>query len=140
MAAKDIYFFVEDTTFILKEKAKVRTWLQQAARLEAFKIDELNFIFCSDTYLLGINQQYLQHDYYTDIITFDTSEKSGYLRGDIFISMDRVLDNADTLHLPFEMELKRVLIHGVLHLMGYSDKTTAAKASMTAKEDFYLAI
>jgi rRNA maturation RNase YbeY len=98
----------------------------------------LNYIFCSDEYLLEINKQYLDHDYFTDIITFDNSEEDKQLEGDIYISVDRVRDNAATFHTDFDSEMRRVLIHGLLHLVGYEDSSEALKTAMRAKEDEYL--
>jgi len=98
---------------------------------------DLSFIFCSDDYLLDINKKYLNHDFYTDVITFDYSENN-ILSGDVFISIDRVKENAGTFNVPFEEELQRVMIHGVLHLAGYKDKTDKEKKQMTDKENFYL--
>ena len=135
-----IHFFTEDISFRLKHRIKIKRWIKQAIADESFKLQEINFIFCSDEYLLQINNQYLQHDYYTDIITFDNSEKDSSILGDIFISIDRITDNASQLTIPFEQELHRVIIHGVLHLLGYKDKNKVDKAQMTAKEDAYLSI
>lgn len=135
-----IHFFNEDITFRLKNSLKIKGWIKQAILAEAHQLQELNFIFCSDDYLLGINKQYLEHDYYTDIITFDNSDKEQAIVGDIFISIDRISDNAAQLHIPFDRELHRVLIHGVLHLLGYKDKSSADKKRMTAKEDEYLSL
>lgn len=133
-----IHFFSEDLVFTLKQKTNVRNWVKATIIEEGYKLAELNFIFCSDAYLLTINQQYLNHDTYTDIITFDNSEVEKEITGDIFISIDRVRDNAAKFKVPFEDELHRVIIHGTLHLLGYPDKTKAARAVMTQKEDEYL--
>jgi len=99
----------------------------------------LNYIFCSDTYLHKINLEYLKHDTLTDIITFDYSEKK-QISGDIFISIDRIKENAPKFNQSTDIELNRVLIHGVLHLLGYKDKTPKEKETMRAKEDFYLTL
>ena len=101
---------------------------------------DLNYIFCSDDYLLEINKQYLDHDYYTDIITFDNSEEEGKIEGDIYVSVDRVKENAIEFGANFETELRRVLIHGLLHLMNYTDTSEELKAQMRAKEDECLLI
>lgn len=139
MALRDIFFFTEDTNFILKGKQKVREWIVSTIKAEGFqRIGELNFIFCSDEYLLEMNQQYLQHDTLTDIITFDNSEREDTITGDIFISVDRVWENATKFNVTHEYELHRVMIHGVLHLCGYPDKKPKEKALMTQKEDYYL--
>ena len=132
-----IAFLTEDITFELKEKLKHKAWLKEAAKAEGFRIGELNYIFCSDVYLLDINQKYLGHDTLTDIVTFDNSEDPKMIEGDIFISIDRVQENAlkfDTA----ESELKRVMIHGLLHLAGYKDKDKAQKELMTIKENEHL--
>lgn len=95
-------------------------------------------MFCSDEYLLEINKEYLDHDYFTDIITFDNSEEDNQLEGDIYISVDRVRENAATFHTDFDTEMRRVLIHGLLHLAGHDDTSEALKTAMRAKEDEYL--
>jgi len=128
-------FFTEDITFSLPQKTQTRAWLKDLATREGFKIGELNYIFCSDEYLLQVNREHLDHDYYTDIITFDNSEEETKLEGDIFISVDRVRDNAQALGVPHEQELRRVLAHGLLHLSGYGDKTDAEAAQMRQKEE-----
>ena len=133
-----ISFFEEDISFKLKNKAHVRQWITDAIQNEGFKLKELTYIFCSDNYLLQINQQYLDHDAYTDIITFDNSEGNKIVTGDIFISIDRIRENAAKFNVPETAELHRVIIHGVLHLMGYKDKSAPDKQKMTEKEDFYL--
>ena len=132
-----IAFLSEDITFELKEKLKHKAWLKDAAKAEGFKIGELNYIFCSDAYLLDINQKYLGHDTLTDIVTFDNSEDPKMIEGDIFISIERIRENAlkfDTA----ESELKRVMVHGLLHLAGYKDKGKAHKELMTIKENEHL--
>lgn len=133
-----IQFFEEDIAYKLKNKAAVRQWINETVLAEGFKLKELNYIFCSDDYLLQINQQYLDHDTYTDIITFDNSEKDKVIVSDIFISIDRIRENALKFNITETNELHRVLIHGALHLLGYKDKSTADKQKMTFKEDFYL--
>ncbi len=133
-----ITFFEEDIAYKLKNKTAVRQWITETIIAEGFKLKELNYIFCSDDYLLQINQQYLDHDTYTDIITFDNSEKEGSIAGDIFISIPRIRENALKFAITELNELHRVIIHGALHLLGYKDKTPADKQKMTFKEDFYL--
>ncbi len=110
-------------------------WLKKLIEKEGFSLVELNYIFCSDEYLLHVNQQYLHHDFYTDIITFDNSDKEFEIEGDIFISVDRVKENAKELSVPFSTELKRVMSHGVLHLCGYGDKTKEEIELMRKKEN-----
>ena len=133
-----ISFFEEDITFKLKDKAKVRQWITDTIIDEGFKLKELNYIFCSDAYLLEINKQYLDHDTYTDIVTFDNSEEEGKIVSDIFISIERIRENAIKFNVTETTELHRVIIHGALHLLGYKDKAPAEKQKMTQKEDFYL--
>ena len=133
-----IHFFVQDIRFNLKNKNKVKAWIKATITAEGYRLNELNYIFCSDSYLLNINQQYLDHDTYTDIITFDNSEKKGVIEGDIFISIDRIRENAAQFGTGETNELHRVMIHGALHLLGYKDKTVSSKNQMTAKEDEYL--
>lgn len=131
-----IHFFTEETDFKLPEKQKRKAWLKELAKLESFKISELNYIFCSDDYLHQLNQDYLNHDTLTDIITFDNSEKEKEMAGDIFISIDRVNENAQTHHVNQTTELSRVISHGLFHLAGYKDKTNDDVYQMRAKEDF----
>ena len=118
----------------------MRTWLNGIIQQEGYKISYLNYIFCNDKYLHKINLQYLQHDFYTDIITFDNSNIKATIESDIFISIQRVKENAKTLKINFTDELHRIMAHGVLHLCGYKDKTPKAKLLMTAKEDYYLSL
>src|ERR1700733_3748711 len=110
-----INFFEEDVTYKLKDKIKVRQWITETIVAEGFKLQELNYIFCSDEYLLTINQQYLDHDTYTDIITFDNSEIEKTIIGDIFISVERIKENAAKFKVDEATELHRVMIHGALH-------------------------
>jgi len=133
-----IRFFEEDITFKPKDQNRIKQWIKNAIAAEGYKLDELNYILCSDQYLLQINQQYLNHDTYTDIITFDNSEVSGIITGDIFISVERIRENAVKFNTGEKDELHRVLIHGALHLLGYKDKSAADKKLMTKKEDEYL--
>jgi rRNA maturation RNase YbeY len=132
-----IQFCSEDITFSLKEKLKHKAWLNEVAKQEGKKILELSYVFCSDDYLLQINKEYLNHDTLTDIVTFDNSEDPKKIEGDIFISIDRVKENGEKLGTS-ETELTRVMVHGLLHLLGYKDKKKEDKALMTEKEDFYI--
>jgi probable rRNA maturation factor len=132
-----IQFCTEDITFSLKEKLKHKAWLNEVAKQEGKKILELSYVFCSDDYLLQINKEYLNHDTLTDIVTFDNSEDPKKIEGDIFISIDRVKENGNKLGTS-ETELERVMVHGLLHLLGYKDKKKEDKAAMTEKEDFYI--
>ncbi|SHM83241.1 rRNA maturation RNase YbeY [Mucilaginibacter sp. OK098] len=133
-----IQFFEEDITYKLKNKTAVRQWITETIQSEGYKLKELTYVFCSDSYLLQINQQYLDHDTYTDIITFDNSEIANTIIGDIFISIDRIRENALKFSKTEADELHRVIIHGALHLLGYTDKSAPDKKKMTLKEDFYL--
>ncbi len=133
-----INFFQEEVSFTLKDKQKLKKWIKEAIEAEGFLLKELNYIFCSDEYLLQINRQYLNHDTLTDIITFDNSETPGKITGDIFISIERIWENAEKFNVTQTRELQRVIIHGALHLLGYADKKPADKKLMTEKEDFYL--
>jgi len=135
-----IQFFTESVSYNLPQKTKIRNWIKATIEKESYQLQELNFIFCSDDYLLGINQQYLNHDTYTDIITFDNSEEEKQIIGDIFISIDRIKENAKTFNTSTFDEVCRIMIHGTLHLLGYKDKGKAAKTLMTQKEDEYLSL
>jgi rRNA maturation RNase YbeY len=132
-----ISFHNQNIKFSLKDKTILKQWIKSTIEKKKRKTGEINFIFCSDEHLLGINKQYLDHDTYTDIITFDYSKEDVKLpiSGDIFISIDRVKENAEKFSKTFENELHRVIIHGTLHLLGYADKTKSAKAEMTKEED-----
>ena len=130
-----IHFFSEEIPYTLKQKLNRKRWLTKIATNAGFKIKELNYVFCSDEYLYQMNRDYLKHDTYTDIITFDNSEKKDDIEGDIFISIDRVRENAKTLAQEVETEMNRVLAHGLLHLMGYKDKTQEEAALMRLKEE-----
>ncbi len=138
MPKPTIYFFSEETNFKPKTLTGLRLWIVKTIESENYQLKELNFIFCSDKYLLKINQEYLNHDTYTDIITFDNSEVSMEISGDIYISIDRVKENSKTFKTNFIDELHRVIIHGILHLLGYTDKSKKDKELMTQKEDSYL--
>jgi probable rRNA maturation factor len=140
MSQPPIHFFSEDISFTLKEKNKVRNWIKNTIRSEGKKLRELNFIFCSDAYLLEINKQYLNHDTFTDIVTFDNSESPDLIIGDVFISIERIRENASKYKVAEKDELHRVIIHGTLHLIGYKDKTKPDKSLMTEKEDHHLAM
>ncbi len=135
-----IHFFSEDIKYTLKDKLALKRWIKDTIVTEGYILDELSFIFCSDEYLLRINQEYLDHDTYTDVITFDNSESPKTITGDIFISIERIKENASNYKLHVANELHRVMIHGTLHLLGYKDKGKTAKIMMTAKEDEYLKI
>ncbi len=133
-----IYFFNEESTFKLKQLNQTRNWINNTIESENYSLKSINFIFCSDQYLLKINQQYLNHNTFTDIITFDNSEINKQIEADIFISIERVKENSKTYNVKFSAELHRILIHGTLHLLGYRDKSPKQKKLMTAKENSYL--
>lgn len=136
-----IQFFSEEIDFHLQDQERFAQWLISIAHQNDHEIVDLNYIFCSDEYLLKINKQYLDHDYYTDIITFDHSEAAGKtIEGDIFISLDRVRENAMDLAPSFQEELHRVIAHGILHLIGFNDKTDEEKEVMTEKENACLSL
>ncbi len=130
-----IHFFSEDVPFELQEKLRRKRWLKSLAANAGYRVQELNYVFCSDEYLFQMNMDYLNHDTYTDIITFDNSEKEHDLEGDIFISIDRVRENAKVHAQEEEAEITRVLAHGLLHLMGYKDKTKEEASLMRKKEE-----
>ena len=136
----NIEFFYEETDFELNQSVAIQSWISKIIVLEGYRLENLNYIFCSDEYLYRMNQEYLNHDTYTDIITFDNSETEKTIDTDIFISVERVKENSQTQKIDFENELARVLIHGVLHLMGWEDKTEALKKEMRIKEDACLSL
>jgi rRNA maturation RNase YbeY len=135
-----INFFVEDIDFKLPFPRKTSNWIKSVVHKEKKQIKELNYIFCSDEHLRQINLTYLKHKTYTDIVTFDNTEDESVLEGDIFISIDRVKENAKKFDTLFLDELNRVMIHGALHLIGYSDKSVKAKTLMRKKEDACLSL
>ena len=132
-----IYHHSEDVTFTPKDKLALRKWISNAILFEKKEVGDINYIYCSDEYLLELNRSSLDHDYYTDIITFDYVEEN-LISGDLFISIDRVKENASDNNVSFEDELHRVMIHGVMHLCGYGDKTEKEEKIMRGKEDYYL--
>jgi rRNA maturation RNase YbeY len=131
-----VNFFTEDIPFNLPKKQKRKQWLKSIALSESFLITELNYIFCSDDYLHQMNVDYLNHDTYTDIITFDNSEEKSKIEGDVFISVDRVRENATKHNISEELELSRVISHGLFHLMGYKDKSKEEALKMRSKEEY----
>ena len=133
-----IRFFSEGISFILKEKRKIREWLVLVIKEEFMLPGDINYIFCGDDYLADLNKTYLDHNTFTDILTFPLPDKNVKISGDIFISIDRVKENSTSFDQPFETELKRVMVHGVLHLLGFKDKTRVEKECMTEKENYYL--
>jgi probable rRNA maturation factor len=137
---KDILFFSEDIKFSLKQKTKIRIWIKMVAGDYQKKIESINYIFTSDNYLAEINQEYLNHNTFTDIVTFNQSSDPTVIESDIYISIERILDNSKTLNISFTEELHRVMIHGVLHLVGINDKKESEKKEMRKKENHYLAL
>lgn len=133
---KRIQFFSEDIAFELKNEGAIIDWILNTIEEEGSSLKRITYAFCSDEYLYEVNMKYLNHNTYTDIITFPMSYEP--IESDIFISIDRIGDNADDLKVSFENELHRVIIHGVLHLIGYDDKTDEAQSLMTQKENEYL--
>jgi rRNA maturation RNase YbeY len=134
--APGIEFMVEDVPeFELSDAEELIGWIERVARVHEHRIVQLTYIFCSDDYLHRLNVEYLDHDTLTDVITFDNSDDADILEGDIFISVERVRDNAQDLGIPFRDELHRVMIHGVLHLLGYHDKDLLSQTAMRKKED-----
>ncbi len=135
-----IYFFLEEVSYSLKNKRKIRSWLNESVENEDFKIGVLNYIFTNDNVLLQLNKEYLRHSTLTDIITFNMAESEREISGDIYISIDRARENAREYKVALSGEIHRLIIHGVLHLMGYKDKTLEEKETMRDKEEFYLSL
>lgn len=130
-----VAYYSADLSFSLKNRIKTRVWLYNLSRSHGFVLKSVSYVFCSDEYLLEINRSFLQHDDYTDIITFDLSEKKGELCGEIYISIPRVKENARTFGVSFYDELHRVMAHGILHLCGFKDKTKQQAQSMRKAEN-----
>jgi probable rRNA maturation factor len=135
-----IRFFYQEISFSIKNPRKRTKWIELVATKEKHTIKEINYIFCQDKYLLQLNQSFLKHKTLTDIITFDLSAEEKTLEGEIYISIERVKENATIFGVSFSDELDRVMIHGVLHLIGYKDKTTSQKSLMRKKEDACLSL
>lgn len=135
-----IHYHTDDCRYRLPEKRRTSTWLKEVAAAEGYQMGEVNYIFCSAQRLLEMNRQFLGHDYYTDIITFDYSDLKGegIIHGDIYIDVETVADNARQYGATRLEEMRRVVVHGVLHLCGQKDKTPRANAQMHRKEDKYL--
>ncbi|WP_276504150.1 rRNA maturation RNase YbeY [Terrimonas pollutisoli] len=135
-----IYFFFQTPVSLLRHRTRLKKFLETLFNKEKKSLQSLNYIFCTDKQLLEINRQYLQHDYYTDIITFELSAKEMPVEGEVYISIDRIRDNAQSHHEPVYIELHRVIFHGALHLCGYKDKTRQQSATMRRKENEYLSL
>lgn len=133
-----VHFFFSTNNITLKKRSALKSFIVSLFKAEGKRLQSLNYIFCSDEYLLNINRTSLNHDYYTDIITFDISETKDLIDGEIYISVDRVKDNALSLSLTIQEELHRVIFHGALHLCGYKDKTAKDIRAMRETEDKYL--
>lgn len=136
----NISFSYEEVDFRMANTNNLSQWIKSVIEIEGYRLKQITYIFCSDDYLLGVNKEYLDHDLFTDIITFDQSDDRKLIEADIFISVDRVRENAATNNEQFDHELRRVVIHGVLHLMGYNDKTSEQERQMRKKEDTCLSL
>lgn len=126
--------FNYETDFELDKPERTETWIRKIVKTEGFELGELHYVFCDDEYLYNLNVEFLQHDTFTDIISFDYTT-GNVVSGDVYISVDRVKDNSDEYNVPFEEELHRVIIHGVLHFFGLKDKTKEEKKIMRDKEN-----
>ncbi len=135
-----IYFQSEDADYKVHDKNRLKSWISETIKNEnnLYKVGEINFVFCSDIFIREMGKKYLYHDYFTDVITFNYSEKNK-ISGDIYISVETVSDNAATYSKSVDNEMLRVMIHGVLHLLGYDDATDAERQKMSELEDLYLA-
>jgi rRNA maturation RNase YbeY len=132
-----VFFYFHKVSFALRNRKKLKNLIAELFEKEGKSLGRLNYVFCTDQEILQINSKYLGHNYYTDVITFDLS-KSERIEGEIYVSIDRVRDNAAVYKAPLSQELHRVLLHGALHLCGYRDKSRSEKASMKKREDYYL--
>lgn len=135
-----VQFFLADVKAPAFPRTKAKSCLVKLFKKEGKVLEKLNYIFCSDDYLLEINRRFLKHNYYTDIITFDISEVKEKIIGEIYISVDRVRENAKELKQPLQQELLRVVFHGALHLCGYKDKSKSQQKQMRLKEEYYLSL
>lgn len=135
-----IQFFTEEVDFKLENEQIIQKWILALIQAEGYEAGVINIIFCNDEYLLELNQKFLDRDTLTDVIAFDYREGNDDVAGDIFISLERIEENADHFDQTFDKEVYRVVAHGVLHLCGYSDKSPEEKAVMTQKEDKYLSL
>ncbi|MBO7506071.1 MAG: rRNA maturation RNase YbeY [Paludibacteraceae bacterium] len=134
-----IYYQSEDITMPKIAKRKISAWVKEVAKRHGYKVGDVSYIFCSDEKILEVNKQYLQHDYFTDIITFDYTEGKT-ISGDLFISLDTVRTNAEQFHASYDTELHRVIIHGILHLCGINDKGPGEREVMEKHENEALAL
>ncbi|MFN8307469.1 MAG: rRNA maturation RNase YbeY [Ferruginibacter sp.] len=138
MNKKRVYFYYPEKKYRIEDRRGLKQAISELFWKERREVGRINYIFCSDEYLLLINRQYLNHDYYTDIITFDLSSDTANVVSDIYVSVDRVSENAKTLGIPRSRELVRVIFHGALHLCGYKDKSQSDISAMRRKENYYL--
>ncbi|MGL5562390.1 MAG: rRNA maturation RNase YbeY [Tannerellaceae bacterium] len=134
-----VSYYAEDIKMPSLKRRETTKWIREVAALHQMKVGDVAYIFCSDEKILEVNKEYLQHDYYTDIITFDYTE-DGVVNGDVFISLDTVKSNAEEFGVTFDQELHRIIIHGILHLCGIDDKGPGERENMTAKENEALAL
>jgi probable rRNA maturation factor len=140
MSAQEIHFFQEGVSYPLKNREMLRQWLDRVVTSESESYHDINVILCQDEYLYQLSLTYLSQDYLTDVITFDFSESENVVSGDIYISISRVRENAGKFHVSVKDELHRVIVHGLLHLIGYNDKRARDKQRMTEKENLYLSL
>lgn len=133
-----VLFSYADTQLMYNKKTALKNFVKHLFSLENKSLNHIQYVFCTDEYLLSVNQQFLQHNYYTDIITFDLSDTPTFINAEVYVSVDRIKENAQTHLVSFESELARVVFHGALHLCGYSDKTKMQQQLMRSKEDFYI--
>lgn len=131
----NITLYKEKDNFRVQDWKKIKNWIDKVSKKEGYRIEQINYFLVSDKTLLDLNKEQLNHNYYTDIITFDMGEEDGVVEADLYISYDRVKDNAKVFHVKLIEEMKRVMIHGVLHVMGYKDKSQAEIQAMRNKED-----
>lgn len=136
-----ISFNYQGIDWKLANEKHISAWLKTISREHSIKIRELNYIFCTDEYLLQLNSKHLKHDYYTDILTFDNSDgQKKEIFGDVYISIERVLDNANAYQVPIQEEIHRIIAHGILHLIGFDDQDPISKQEMTDQEDYALSL
>lgn len=138
MPMQKIRFYFHDRKYNIRDRVRIKQTVEYVFYKEKRGLEKLDYIFCSDKYLLKMNRSFLKHDYFTDIITFDLSSTKNKVQGEIYISLDRVIDNARSLKIPIKEELLRVIFHGALHLCGYKDKRKKEALTMREKEDEYL--
>ena len=140
MPQKAIKFFLQDVNYRIEQKNKIRNWISEALSAENKRFKEISYIICSDSFLLELNKDFLKHNSLTDVITFNLSVDDDNIIGEIYISIDRVKENSKQYGVKLQEELKRVMIHGLLHLVGYNDITKQEKIMMRKKEDYYLSL